>query len=382
MSNDNQFKITYSIGTVFEGGGTGNIAGQAVRAIDDNNKLKKLLCVRSDSTWIEKSKVKEFSSLFYLNYPVNTLDILIKAGIHPYWVDKAFDKLASKHIGECDIFHGWNNSCLKSLEIAKSKGATTVVERASSHPKTQEKILNKEAEKYGIKRKPERHLERSCKELEKCDYITVPSDFVKESFTEQGFDEEKLIKIPFGVDINKFSPETNHDSTFRAIFVGSVQLRKGIQYMLKAWDSLEIEDAELLVCGKIQEDAKPVVEKYKDNDSINFLGHVNEVPYDKADIFVFPSLEEGSALVTYEAMASGLPIIVTPNTGSVARDGEEGFILPIRAPDKIAEKIKYFYENPNEIQKMGDKARKRAETYTWERYQKKLMENYKKIEQS
>lgn len=132
--------------------------------------------------------------------------------------------------------------------------------------------------------------------------------------------------------------------------------------------------------GRVWPDAKEICEKYKNNKTIKFVGFTNPKEYyGISDVFVFPSIEEGSALVTYEAMASGLPLITTFNSGSIARDKKEGFIIPIRNIKVLKEKILYFYRNPKQIEKMGKAARKLVENYSWERYEERLVEAYKKI---
>jgi glycosyltransferase involved in cell wall biosynthesis len=136
----------------------------------------------------------------------------------------------------------------------------------------------------------------------------------------------------------------------------------------------------LVIIGNICDDARKLIKEYQNEESIRFVGFADpREEYKQSDIFVFPSLEEGSALVTYEALASGLPLITTFNSGSIIRDGKEGIIIPIRDVNAIKEKILYFYKNPKEIKKMAKNARKRVEEFTWKDYEKKVAQAYKKI---
>jgi glycosyltransferase involved in cell wall biosynthesis len=96
--------------------------------------------------------------------------------------------------------------------------------------------------------------------------------------------------------------------------------------------------------------------------------------FQQADVFVFPSLYEGSALVIYEALASGLPVITTPNSGSVVRDGLEGYVVPIRDARALAEKIAQLYSDRALRKDMGARARRRAEEYPWSAYRRRLAE--------
>ena len=107
--------------------------------------------------------------------------------------------------------------------------------------------------------------------------------------------------------------------------------------------------------------------------------HVAHVPYHEvhrlyadADLFVYPSLHEGSAFATYEALASGLPVIATPNTGSVVRDGVDGFLVPPRDVEALMARIELLYRDPDRRAAMAASARTRAEAFTWTAYRRRL----------
>ena len=93
-------------------------------------------------------------------------------------------------------------------------------------------------------------------EYEISDYICVPSDFVKKSFIEKGFNEKKIVKISYGVDLNSFYRKKNklNDKKFRVIYVGASSVRKGVYYLLKAFTELNLNNSELLIVGKIDKD--------------------------------------------------------------------------------------------------------------------------------
>jgi glycosyltransferase involved in cell wall biosynthesis len=99
------------------------------------------------------------------------------------------------------------------------------------------------------------------------------------------------------------------------------------------------------------------------------------------DVFCLPSIAEGRALVIQEAMSQGLPIIITPNTGGedLVIEGNTGFLVPIRSPEKIAEKINWFAENRDQIPEMGMKARELAETLSWQKYGDRIVSGIKEL---
>ncbi len=378
-------KVIYNIGAVLASTGIGSVAYRAVKAINQSNSLNKVICLSYWRNEIPKNKIVSFTPLMYLlYYPLKGIQRYLIKSFDPYPVlDKVYDLLATKKIDSCDIYHGWRGHSYHGLRAAKKYGAITIIQNASTHPVYQNKVINQEYKKYGFgfEAFSKGGLNNAVKEINEADYTLVPSKFAYDSFLQQGYPKEKLIMIPFGIDLQKFSPVKHKpDKKFRAIFVGQVNLRKGIQYLLKAWEELNLANAELLVIGRVLPEAEKIVHTYSKNESIKFIGFTDlRQYYAMSDVFVFPSIEEGSALVNYEAMACGLPIITTPNAGSVARDGLDGFIIPIRNVKKIKEKLNFFYKNPNKARKMGKNARKNIERYTWEESGRKLLEAYKII---
>jgi glycosyltransferase involved in cell wall biosynthesis len=161
------------------------------------------------------------------------------------------------------------------------------------------------------------------------------------------------------------------------LFVGSLSQRKGIKYLLEAVRRLNLPNSELLLVGKMvaNPDAlKPYAGLFR---------HVPHVPYHEvhtlyqdADIFVYPSLHEGSAFATYEALASGLPVVATAETGSVVRDGEEGFIVQMRDVEGLMARIEQLYRNPALRAEMALKARACAEEFTWAHYRARINRHF------
>jgi glycosyltransferase involved in cell wall biosynthesis len=93
----------------------------------------------------------------------------------------------------------------------------------------------------------------------------------------------------------------------------------------------------------------------------------------RADVFVLPTLCDSFALVHLEAMACGVPVITTPNCGSVVRDGVDGFVVPIRDAEAIADTIELLLADRALRERMGQNARARAREFTWERYGERLL---------
>lgn len=379
-------EVVYSVGVRFAGPGMGTTAYNAVRGIYRHGYLKRLIVSTRNRTEIPDHLIRQIplkavagKMASLLRLPASLVSIIADTLV--------FDSLAALCVPECDVYHGWNHFALSSIRRCKQRwGTVTMVERASSHPATVWRLLSREYERWGLVYLRDDwftrwNMRKSLTELNEADYVTVPSQFAYDSFVEHGFDRRKLLFIPFGVDTKRFRPRPKADGVFRVLFVGQVIIRKGVPYLLEAWNRSRLPNSELVLVGRPEEAILPLLKKYAQGQPFRLVGHVAD-PADlfaSASVFVFPSIEEGSALVTYEAMASGLPVIVTHNAGSVAVDGEDGFIVPAGDAEAIAEKIALLYENPDLRRAMGESARKRIEPYTWDRYGDRLVQAYERI---
>lgn len=383
-------KVIYSTASRLGGTGLANVAFHAARAIYQAGSLVRVITYGNrqpdiprdliKTIWFQPAKI--FSSLSSRYY----------YSMKRMWLDWRTAAYLGHH--QCDIFHGWTHESLLSLKAAKQQGAITIVDRGYSHPRFSKQILDEEYAIYGVPRKLEqapkwltpfdhwrRELEEAVEEFAVADYVFVNSQFCYDTFVDEGYPKEKLVMIPRGFEVAKFRPLPKEDNKFRVVFVGLLCVRKGLKYLLEAWDRLNLPDAELVLVGSLHEELRPMMAPYLEREDVVHLGFVPDPVqlYNRGTVFVFPSVDEGSAKVTYEAMACGLPVIVTPNAGSLARDGKDGFIVPIRQVEPLMEKILYFYQNRDAAAEMGAEARRYIETYTWEHYEQTLIETYKDL---
>ena len=205
------------------------------------------------------------------------------------------------------------------------------------------------------------------------DVFIVPSHFVERGLKEFGVDKGKCCIVPYSVQ-DSWLKLNNDPIKGRVLFVGTAELRKGIHILGMAADKLSHYNYEFRVAGGVSN----VVRQHKLTQKLHFLDRVprSEIQqeYAQADIFVLPSLAEGSAEVTYEALAVGLPVITTDAAGSVVRDGIEGFIVPERDAEALANRIEELVENRELRDRMATAARERAKDYTWDKYAERLLE--------
>ena len=292
--------------------------------------------------------------------------------------DNAFDVLASLRISKpCDILHSWGHGCYAQIQKAHNIGAKTIVERASSHILLQNRILMEEYRRFGHNSVPIHPwvIKKSLAEFKETDYVTVPSRFAYDSFIDERYPEHKLLLNPFGVDTEKFHPmDVERPELFRVLFAGENWIRKGLWFLLKAWNELDLKDAELIVRSNA-----PILNDI-DYKSIWMTAWVEDIVkfYNSFDVFAFPTLEEGNALVISELASCSIPSITTHNSGTWL-DETSCFFVPIGDVKALKDMILYCYDNRDEIKKVGKEARKKAEENTWEAYGKRLISNYESI---
>jgi len=362
-------KLIYSIGARFAGGGIGTTAYHAVCGLHRHRMLHRLLVGSYRPTEIPREKIRAMGLPSRALRKLATFDT---SGWLWYIQSVLFDAWATLYLEPTNLFHVWNNYGLGCLRRAKAMGIITIVERASSHPLCRARLLQKEYSRWGLTfRTPLVSLRRAVAEIEMADYVLIPSNFVRRSFLEEGFPEDRLLQAPFGVDTTRFRPADEQPACpFRVLFVGQVGIRKGVPYLLEAWRQLGWRDAELWLLGRISPEMKAILPSYWDVPGIRFVSYTPDpvAVFQSATVFAFPSIEEGSALVTYEALACGLPVVTTPNAGSVVQDGIEGFIVPIQDVGALAAALERLRADKRLRREMGRAARARAEKFTWKEY--------------
>lgn len=258
-------------------------------------------------------------------------------------------------------------------------GGVYICDRGSSHIRVQEQLLTDEYKRYGARWKgiDPRSIEKEENEYQQADKISIPSQFCYESFIEQGISAEKLIKIPYGSRLERFYPDASlrkDSEEFCVLSVGAAGPRKGFIDLLSAFEQLSHPNKQLMLIGSLSPEAEQMLAR-TDLTKIKVLGSVPNTQlrryYSEASVFVLPSIEEGLAMVIGEAMACGCPVIASTNTGSseLITDGVEGFIVPIRSPDVISDRLQQLADQPELLKRMGDSALVRVQQLGgWDAY--------------
>jgi len=301
-----------------------------------------------------------------------------------------YGKMANRHIKHpVKLVHSRSGFSRAIIPHAHKIGAKVLLEQSIAHPSFTRDLLQEEYEKWKIPdsrrvyASPEKEMEW---DIENSDFILTNSEFCADTIRRYLKSPKTIRVVPTGVDADHFRPTgAVRSREFRVLFAGSVDVRKGVVYVVEALKRLRLPRTKLLIVGSRSVDSPPIFSEK--GVAIEYLQHVpyTGMPevFGSADVFVFPSLVEGSARVVGEAMASGLCCIVTPNAGSVINDGVDGFIVPPRDVDSLAERIQQVYENPDLALEIGRSARKTVvERLTWKHYQENLIRVYTDLLQS
>jgi glycosyltransferase involved in cell wall biosynthesis len=271
------------------------------------------------------------------------------------------------------VVYLWAGLSLEVFEQFHKNGTKIIIERINCHNATARAIIQNAEHKWGVKTDNvirDDKIARENRKLALADAIFCPSPMVRQSMLENGVPAEKLLSTSYGWEPERFtsisvSRQENLKPVF--LFVGKLCLRKGLPLLLEAWRRADI-DGELLLCGAIDQDLQSALAEQLKQKNVRHLSFTNDIGevYRKADIFVFPTLEEGGPMVTYEAMAHGIPPLVTAmGAGAIVQNGVNGLVLPDMDVDAWVVAMRDMAENKQKRIELGEKARLRTQDFTW-----------------
>lgn len=285
-----------------------------------------------------------------------------------------------QHTHAISAVYSYEDSALHTFNAAKALGISCVYDLPISYFEVGRRLMQEEKERSpewisvlggGTSDSPAK-LERKAKELALADLVVVPSRFVADSLPSWAAHKARVLS-PFGSPASTPVRPGPIDPArpLRVLFVGSMGQRKGLADLFSAMQLLKGENIELIVMGSALADISFYRGQYADFTHEKGRPHAEVLELMRScDVFCLPSLFEGRALVMQEAMSQGLPLVITPNTGGedLIVEGETGFLVPIRSPEKIAEKLAWFNHNRKELVAMKQMAIRHAAGYTWENY--------------
>jgi glycosyltransferase involved in cell wall biosynthesis len=253
-------------------------------------------------------------------------------------------------------------------------GFVTVRETLNTCLATAKGILDEAYDRLGL---PEHHtitnelIKSEQEELQLYDYILSGNSRIEDSLIDAGVSPAKILRSTFGWAPSQLASSVGDESRngFRALFIGGDVVRKGLPQLLAAWEQSGVI-GELVIVGGINDSLKSLLVRYLERDDVRLVGFTRDIGplYKSADIFVFPSLEEGDPQVTYQAAGCGLPVITTAmGSASIIKNGFNGLIVKPYDVDGLADAISRLASSPELRRRLGTQGARDAQNYTYER---------------
>ncbi len=287
--------------------------------------------------------------------------------------------VADRGFGTATDYYGFSGESLEALRAARARGLSVTVEQIIAPRRILDRIMETEIDRFGdwTEREPDaaaaEFAEREKHEWAASERILCGSDFVREGVIAEGGDPSRCFVVPYGVDAAPGRPRRRRDGPLRVLSAGALGLRKGTPYLLAAAEALRGR-AEFRTVGPAPGLNRAPLERVRA--AMDWPGPVPRAEmaaeFEAADVFVLPSLCEGSATVVYEALAAGLPVICTPNTGSVVTHGEDGFVVPIRDAEAIVSAVERLALDPDLLEAMSTAALRKAAAHDLAAYGRRL----------
>ena len=346
---------------------------------DKNDFLDKIVRKTKWKKQIDGYKYEKISNCVKTNFFVKVLFLLAKAKPKQFQklYDWAFETWVIHNLKGMDCIHVLQDYEYNVIRTAKKRNVKIVYEQITAY--YMERYFDDNDEKEDLKQR---------ENLQAVDYILTASDFVKNSILgikENKNIEKKITVIPYGANTQQFSYKERiyeADRELQLLVVASISKRKGMNYLLDAMEKLQNQPVKLSVIGVPVNGEEEILNRMQSMNNVEYVGRVPHEQihsyFENNEVFILPSLAEGSSLSVYEALASGMPCVVTKNTGSVITDSVDGFIIEVKSAESIVAAIRKFIEKPELVHEMSLSARNTINKYTWEKYEKKISDFYKK----
>jgi glycosyltransferase involved in cell wall biosynthesis len=320
-----------------------------------------------------------------IRIPYRVLGTERACALHDWIVAQRLRRL----VGKVDIVHAWPLGSLRTLRTAARLGIPTVLERPNAHTRFAYEVVRKECERLGIVLPPHHEhaynphiLAKEEAEYNAAFRLLCPSDFVLQTFLDEGFSREKLVRDQYGYDETVYhsGQQVRDDQRgLTMVFVGGCAPRKGLHYALEAWLRSPISrKGRFIIAGGFVPGYAEKLSAMLTHPSVEVLGHRSDVAelMRKSDLLVLPSMEEGSALVTSEARASGCVLVVSDAAGAICNHMENALVHRAGDVDQLTEHLTLLETNRDLLAKMREASLRTADEITWKAAGHRLLAAY------
>lgn len=359
-------------------------------------------CASHRSNVLPNDKVKQYCEWKgLLRMFIERIPFLDKCFPNYYdWLHDSFGKkvakLAIKNNADAVIMYDTNaNECWQILKkkAPKIKRILDVTignrlylseiykEDEERYPDTAQYLLDEQKDVFDVNKR-----KRLMDELKLSQYFLAGSKFVKKSLEYSGVDSSNIYVVNYGVNLTQFIPHEKKEMSgpLKLLFTGNCSYRKGLHHLLSVVSKCDAKDVELYLAGGYDSQSF-LYKNYSVFSNIHFLGFVThdilQEVYAKTEVFVLPSLAEGFAMVSLEALGAGLPIICTSNSGcnDIVENGKNGFVIEASDETALKKHIDWFLFNKRKIPEMSELARKSVNNHSWDDYGNNLLNCLKAI---
>jgi len=375
-------RIAYSFPFRLGSPGIGAAALSQIEALRDAGLSVQVFCWSSPKPI---PGVSVFQTRRIVPLPQRVLGLRRACGLH----DAIAATLARRWRGSFDVVHTWPLAAEQTLKAARERGWLGVREAPNTHTANAFEVVAKEHAALGVpQEKGNSHtfrqdvLARELREYEAADLILAPSDLAIETFVRRGVARRKLALKSYGFDPRTYRSHAGERdrSTVTFSFVARCEPRKGLHHALEAWRRSGVADrSRFEVTGRFAPGYRQRLGALLEHENITvreFAADLRPV-YERADVLVLPSVEDGSALVTYEAQASGCALLVSDAAGARFTDGIEGLQHAAGDVETLARQMRALVEDPERLLGMQKAAADNAQRYTWRRATDDLVEAYR-----
>ena len=321
-----------------------------------------------------------------LRIPYRVLGTQRACALHDWIVAQRLKRL----VGKIDIVHAWPIGSLLTLRTAARLGIPTVLERPNAHTRFAYEVVRKECEKLGVilPAGHEHAFKADVLQKEEAEYdaafrLLCPSDFVMRTFLDQGFPAEKLVRDQYGYDDSVYhsgQQVIDDQRGLTMLFVGGCAPRKGLHYALEAWlRSPASRTGKFLIAGAFVPGYAEKLSSMLAHPSVEVLGHRSDAPelMRKSDLLVLPSIEEGSALVTSEARASGCVLMVSDAAGAICEHLVNALVHRAGDVDQLTAHITLLDTNRDLMKRLRNASLNTADEITWKAAGRRLLAAYR-----
>jgi glycosyltransferase involved in cell wall biosynthesis len=376
-------RIVHSFPFVLGRSGIGTTALQQIRGLVDAGVEVEVWCASAEKE-IEGAVVHQTLRFMGCRIPHRLIGVRRGQIFHDWCVSRRVTKVGSG----IDVVHTWPGGCLQTLRSATKFGVAAAREAPSEHTRVAVEKGLKVSKELGVSLPRDHFLYPNLKRLELEDrefaaspFILAPSGNVVRSFVSKGFNPSRLVRHIYGYDPTVFCAATNSDAPrpFTAVFVGRLEPAKGVHYLLEAWIRSGLhQDGRLLLCGSdVGAYASSIADRlhHARATRLGFVGNPSAV-LQNADVLVLPSVTEGSALVTYEAMACGCVPLVSEASGAPCTHGRDGLFHSIGDVALLSTQLRNLATAPAVLKEMRRQTLLTATELTWRNAGVRLVDAY------